>query len=116
MRKAMLILAVTLAGWAAQQMPAPRLQALGTEPFWSIEIGNGQLRYSSPDVLDGIAFPADETPLGKGWRFSGTLQGKPVILVVEPAACNDGMSDMVYPYTARFTWGERTDQGCARRK
>jgi uncharacterized membrane protein len=94
---------------------ATRFKALGTEPFWSIEVGSGLLRYSSPENLKGTGFAAIEAPLGKGWRFAGTLESKPVVLVIEPGECSDGMSDTVYAYTARFSWGTQTERGCAKK-
>ena len=93
-----------------------RLQALGTEPFWSLEVRPGALRYSSPEVLDGIEFAVHETLNGTTRRFAGTLQGKPAVLTIASGTCSDGMSDTVYPYTARFAWGEETRQGCARER
>jgi uncharacterized membrane protein len=91
-----------------------RLQALGTEPFWSIETGDGKMRYSSPEELKGIAVEAVEETLGGARRFSGQLQGKPAVLLVESGTCSDGMSDTVYAYKASFTWGGKTEHGCAR--
>lgn len=94
----------------------PQYQALGTEPFWSLTSSPGSLRYSSPEALDGISFPVRTTFEGEVTRYAGTLQDKPVVLVITPGTCSDGMSDTVYPYKAAFTWGGRTEQGCARRK
>ena len=93
-----------------------RYQALGTEPFWSLEVLPGKLIYTSPEVQPGIAVTYTLTGQGKQLRYSGTLQGKPMVLTIEPGECSDGMSDTVYPYKASFTWGDRTEQGCARAK
>lgn len=94
----------------------PQYQALGTEPFWSLTSSPGSLRYSSPEALDGISFRVRTEFDGEVTRYTGTLQGKPVVLEIKPGTCSDGMSDTVYPYKAAFTWGERTEQGCARRQ
>ena len=96
--------------------PVKQLQALGTEPFWSLDVLPGKLRYSSPDNLEGTQFTSTEAKDGKATRYTGQLEGKTVILRIEPGTCSDGMSDTVYPYKATFTWGERTEQGCARLK
>ena len=101
------------------QLPPPtvlQFEALGTEPFWSVETGPGHLRYASPEVLEGIEFEAKAVRTGKAWRYTGTLQNKPVVLTIEPGECSDGMSDTVYKLKANFTWGERADHGCARLK
>lgn len=94
----------------------PSLQARGTEPFWSVEVQNGQLKYTSPEYLDGAAFPANTTRLQPGWRFAGALAGKRAVLTIELSTCRDGMSDTVYPYKASFIWGDVARQGCARER
>ncbi len=91
-------------------------QALGTEPFWGLEVLPGKLIYTSPEVQPGIAVTYAFTSQGKQSRYSGTLQGKPMILSIELGQCSDGMSDTVYPYKAIFVWGDQTQQGCARAK
>ncbi|MGB7656261.1 MAG: hypothetical protein WBL74_12335 [Novosphingobium sp.] len=90
------------------------LRAFGTEPFWAIDIAPGQLRYSSPELQDGKAFAASSSPEGKGVRYSGTLDGKAISLLIEPGTCSDGMSDTVHKWTAALTIDGKTEQGCAR--
>jgi uncharacterized membrane protein len=97
-------------------IPIPQFKALGTEPFWSFEVAPGKLVYSSPEKLDGVPLAARAAPDGKGFRFSATMDGKPVELKIEAGICSDGMSDTVYAYKAEFTWGDQTEQGCARLK
>jgi len=111
------VLAVLLLGGCAKMPsapPPPHFQALGTEPFWDLEVLPGQLRYASPEVLDGKAFAASASRQGNAYSFTGKLDGKAVVLTIEPGQCSDGMSDTIYPYKAAFTWGDRTEQGCAR--
>ncbi|MFN3517329.1 MAG: COG3650 family protein [Novosphingobium sp.] len=102
------------------QSPPRRFQALGTEPFWSFDVLEGQLRYTSPEQPTKVTIKAQMTAIGKhgdgGLMWEGRMDGKPVILTIREGRCSDGMSDTVYPYTASFTWGERTEQGCARPK
>ena len=97
-------------------MPAKPFQALGTEPFWSIEVRPGEMLYSDPENIAGTSFAATETSEGRGTRFAGSLNGKPVSLLVEPGTCSDGMSDTVYSWKAVLTIGTRTEQGCARER
>jgi uncharacterized membrane protein len=94
----------------------PQFQALGTEPFWSFKSSPGRLNYSSPEVPEGAEFMVNAAWSGKVTRYTGTLQGKPMVLTIEPGTCSDGMSDTVYAYKATFKWGDRTEQGCARLK
>ena len=93
-----------------------RFQALGTEPFWSIEVDGDTLRYSSPENLNGTPIYAVKVKNGGGALYSGKLDVKDVVLIIEPGTCSDGMSDTVYPYKASFTRGDQTQQGCARQK
>jgi uncharacterized membrane protein len=93
-----------------------RLQVLGTEPFWSIEINGDTLRYSSPENPNGTEFAATQGSTGMGTRYFGTLDGKPLSLLIEPGQCSDGMSEAVYPLSAMLSWGTATQHGCARPK
>ena len=95
---------------------ARKFQALGTEPFWSIDVLGSKLLYTSPDVPQAVAIAASFAATGSQLRFSGTMMGKPVVLTIEPGTCSDGMSDTVYAYKSSFTWGKQTEQGCARLK
>lgn len=88
--------------------------AFGTEPFWSFKvIGPDKLEYSTPEVM-GIDLKAQSEQKDGVWRYRATLQGKPMVLKIEPGECNDGMSDNVYPYKAEFTWDGKTEHGCAK--
>lgn len=93
-----------------------RLQALGTEPFWAVEILPGALRYSSPENIQGIVFAARENRAGEMVHYSGTMQGQALSLQIEPGKCSDGMSDTVYAWKATLTIDGKTEQGCARQR
>lgn len=101
---------------APTPVPQKRFQALGTEPFWSVEVLPGQLRYMAPEQLDGITFAATATSLGSGYRYAGTMAGAKVTLTIAPGQCSDGMSDQVYAYTAALTIADQAMAGCARLK
>ena len=81
---------------------------------------DGKLLYTSPEQQTAVAIEAHVTAIGKhgdgGLVWEGWMAGKPVTLTIREGQCSDGMSDTVYPYKATFTWGERTEQGCARLK
>lgn len=101
------------------QTSAKRFQALGTEPFWSLEVLDGKLLYTSPEQLTAVAIEAHMTAIGKhgdgGLMWEGRMGGRAVTLTIREGQCSDGMNDTVYPYKSTFTWGDRTEQGCARR-
>lgn len=93
------------------------LRALGTEPFWALDIDSTGLRFITPDDTSGIRFP----PLVPG------AAGDTVVWVAgtEPASidvriwreqCSDGMSDRVYPYAATVRISGTAHRGCADRR
>jgi uncharacterized membrane protein len=100
---------------AASPAPKKLLQAVGTEPFWSVTVlPHARLRYTTPDMANGVIVPSVERKRGEALRYAGRFNGRPFVLDVAPAKCSDGMSDTVYPYSATFVHSGRTDRGCAR--
>jgi len=93
--------------------PGRLFHALGTEPFWSVKVSPGQLRYSSPETPE-VSFVSSEAKDGKGVRYSGTMNGKSLSLMIVPGKCSDGMSDTVYEWQAELTIAGQTEQGCAK--
>ncbi len=92
----------------------PSIIALGTEPFWSVVAASGTLAWTSPEEPTPRPVTASAVSLHRGWMFSGRLDGEPLRLVVADVACSDGMSDTVYPMTAKLIKGAKTFHGCAR--
>lgn len=87
--------------------------ALGTEPFWNIEITGEDAVYSSPEKPGGEPFVAARFAGNNGLGFSGELDGKRLILTVTPGKCSDGMSEREFPFTATLAHGDETLTGCA---
>lgn len=89
------------------------VQALGTEPFWSVEITPASLTYTSPDgaPLTG-ANPGPEL-LGTTAIYKTTAGDRPLEVTLIATECSDGMSDRTYPLTAMIKLGETTLNGCA---
>ncbi len=73
------------------------------------------MRYTTPESVGGTTFAYRLSITQAGYRYYGTLEGKPFSLLITPGECSDGMSDMVYPYTATLKIGDRTEQGCAKK-
>ncbi|MEN9718008.1 MAG: hypothetical protein RIQ99_886 [Pseudomonadota bacterium] len=91
-----------------------RLVAIGTEPFWSIEISPGEVTYATPDNLLGSSAPARRVADRSGVTWTAQVRGQHLELRVEVGACNDGVSDFQYPYRASLRLGAATRSGCAR--
>lgn len=89
----------------------PPFRARGNEPFWSLELSDRGLRFSTPDrKLEGPA-PAMQSGAGVR-RYAGTLQGKPVAVTVTAALCSDTMTGMPYPARVEMEFEGRTWRGC----
>lgn len=90
------------------------VRALGTEPFWGLEITPSAL------TLTGVDRPALTAP-NPGATLQGTTavyrvqptNGPPLEVTLIATECSDGMSDRSYPLTARIVLGNETLGGCA---
>jgi heat shock protein HslJ len=82
--------------------------AIGTEPFWSLEITPGQLNFNGADLPRlAIANP--------GQRDSGgvrTIRTSRITVTLRAEPCSDGMSDQSYADTVIVTLAGRTLTGC----
>ena len=80
---------------------AQPLRALGTEPFWSLQIADETLIYESPGVAEQRFRLTGREPGGTIIRIMGEGDGGRTIAVdLVQTACSDGMSDREYPLTA----------------
>ena len=87
--------------------------ALGTEPFWDIQVAGRTLTYSGPDIETKV-LEAERSSSGNSATYTGNHEGTAFKLTVTEGSCNDGMSDNEYSYKAEWTWGGETNSGCAR--
>ena len=101
------------------QAPAPAppadfagdLDAVGTEPFWSLAIRKDRLTLSRPDQPD-VTAPAG-TPRIEADSAVWTTPAMTVAL--SKAECSDGMSDRKFGLIAQVTLGTTMLSGCAAR-
>lgn len=90
------------------------INAVGTEPFWGLEIRPGVLKLSGPDRADLIvqsAAPAVQAGTAVWQGQGGGGVALTVTLTVQP--CSDGMSDVTYPYRAQAQTAKELLNGCA---
>ena len=120
-----LLLLMLLALGACQARPpaptvpaslGPPLHALGTEPFWSVDLKDGRLTITRPDhaAVSGAATLAQAGPGSATWQAKAA-DGRTVRLAVTVAACSDGMSDRTYPLSVDLRVGDEALKGCASR-
>ncbi|MBA4808505.1 hypothetical protein [Brevundimonas sp.] len=90
------------------------VRALGTEPFWSVEITPDNLVYTRMDQPKQNAPNRGATVQGTVATYATSTDLKQALNVVLIATeCSDGMSDRTYPLTARVEIGDDTLSGCA---
>lgn len=93
---------------------AKPLRAVGTEPFWSVEITQDGLIYNRMDQPTQRAPNRGATIQGTVATYATSTDLKQALNVVLIATeCSDGMSDRTYPLTARVEIGDDALTGCA---
>lgn len=96
-----------------RQIPANKLRALGTEPFWSAEIDGRCVTYFTPQNQSGTRVWA-KFDASQGGSWSGSLDGKPFKLSIKKRQdCSDGMSDRSFPFEATLQVNGEERRGCA---
>ncbi len=95
-------------------VPANRIRAVGTEPFWGAMIEGRCVTYSHPEDQQGTRVWTKFSGTTSNGSWTGSLGGKPFVLRTRPQAnCSDGMSDNRYPIAVSLTVGGEERAGCA---
>ncbi len=87
------------------------LSALGTEPFWRVDITNDEFKLTRPDAP---AQTARRVAVAVGTGYISLVSGPSpnVHASFTKGECSDGMSDLKYPYKVEIRWGAETLKGC----
>jgi uncharacterized membrane protein len=103
--------------------PAPTLagvdltrpvRALGTEPFWGVDLTGTEIVYSGADRPEQRAPQPKPVLQGTTATFEAvTSAGNPISVMLAATECSDGMSDRTYPLSAIVRIGGETLTGCA---
>lgn len=85
-------------------------RALGTEPFWSLDIGPKEIVFNEANAPGRpVVQPTPRPIIG----FAGEIYQTPRINVnIVHSRCSDGMSDRVYPDRVQLTVDGRRFEGC----
>jgi uncharacterized membrane protein len=95
-------------------VPANRIRAIGTEPFWGARIEGRCVTYSHPEDQQGTRVWTRFSGTTANGSWTGSLGGSPFVLRTRPhAGCSDGMSDNRYPIAVALTVGGEERTGCA---
>lgn len=95
------------------------LRALGTEPFWSVQIADDTLIYEGVGIPEQRFKLTGREPKGTIITVTGESEGGKTIAVdLIQTVCSDGMSDREYPLTVFVVIRSGQDdspswQGCA---
>jgi uncharacterized membrane protein len=89
------------------------LLCAGVEPFWSLRLGPDGATYAAPDAAaraeSGMtASTAEGRPWPAMLRFTG------LTAIIRPAACSDGMSNRIDPWTVDVLMDDALRTGCCR--
>lgn len=105
--------AFALAGCASVPAaePGTLYRALGTEPFWALELDGGQMTFTEANAPGVRIVERQPKPIH---GFAGDIyQGRRINLnIVRGQQCSDGMSDRVYPERVQVRVDNRAFEGC----
>jgi len=73
-------------------------KALGTEPFWGVELKDGQIAYTSVEATNDFSLPIQRMKkTATGWEIKGfSDQHNITVTIASGEKCSDGMSDREY--------------------
>ena len=90
------------------------VRALGTEPFWSLELDGQAMVWSNADGETARAEQPDPAIQGTTAKYEArTTDGEAFEVTLIATQCSDGMSDRLYPLVAQLEIGDRKLSGCA---
>ena len=94
--------------------PTAPFRAIGTEPFWGLQITTEGLRFTTPDDPEGRRFPPVE-PAARGDTLHWIADAGGVALDARiwPGECSDDMSDKRWTHTAAVQLEGTVYRGCA---
>lgn len=87
--------------------------ARGNEPFWAVDVAGSTAIYKTPDNQKGRAIRVNRLAFAQGVEYVGVHAGRPFVLNIRAAACQDNMSGENFPFTARLTVSGQSNAGCA---
>ena len=103
-----------LTGRDGKPVPANRIRAVGTEPFWAAQVEGRCVTYSHPENQSGTRVWTEFSGTTQNGTWSGFLNDRPFVMRTRPQqGCSDGMSDKRYPIAVSLTVNGEERTGCA---
>jgi uncharacterized membrane protein len=87
--------------------------AFGNEPFWSVQLRDTTVVFTTPDDQRGATMLGRRIPSLRGTVIQGSGPKGEFHLGIVPGECSDGMSDRRYDHQSTFIYGGTTYKGCA---
>ncbi len=87
--------------------------ARGNEPFWAVDVAGSTAIYKTPDNQKGRPIRVNRLAFAQGVEYVGVHAGRPFVLNIRAAKCEDSMSGQDFPFTARLTVSGNSETGCA---
>ncbi len=100
--------------WQQAQARGAAFRALGTEPFWSLEIGPGAQPMLHAQLDAGQRQVSARLQRTSDGRYSGRTGNTAISIGIERGPCSDGMSDVTYQASVRLRLGDEDYRGCGR--
>lgn len=103
--------------WEQARTRGIAFRGVGNEPGWLVEIGAGETPalHAELDYGERKIDVAHAPPLSGTLGYTGTTgDGIEVQLQLQRGDCSDGMSDEIYPVSAKLAVGDKTYAGCGR--
>ena len=93
---------------------AKPVRALGTEPFWGVELTGTEMVYTAAEPPEQRAPQPNPVVQGTTATYEAeTADGTPLRVTLIATECSDGMSDRTWPLTAMVKVGDQDLTGCA---
>jgi len=98
-------------------VPPNELHAIGTEPFWAVEVEGRCVTYSTPEDQKGTRVWTRFEGTATTGTWTGALEGQEFVMATTPQdGCSDGMSDKSYPIAVTLTAKGEQRRGCAEQR
>lgn len=90
------------------------VRALGTEPFWTVELTGTEMVYTTPEPPERRGPQPNPVVQGTTATYETEMaDGTALRVTLVATECSDGMSDRTYPLTAMVKLGDLDLTGCA---
>ena len=87
--------------------------AQGSQPAWAVDVAGSTAIYKTPDNQKGRPIRVNRLAFAQGVEYVGVHAGRPFVLNVRAAKCEDSASGQDFPFTARLTVSGKSQAGCA---